>query len=336
MLGKALTSKEKAAILMIALGKEYSANVYKHLSDEEIEQLTLSITGLGSFDTDTKNAVLSEFYDICIAQRYVNEGGIEHAREILVKAMGAEKADELISKLSASLQVRPFDIIRKADPSQILNFIQHEHPQTIALILSYMQPQKAASVLSSLPEEIQPKVVQRIATMSVSSPEYIREAERILERKLSSVGQEENTNVGGISVIVDILNAIDRSTEKSILENIEMENPELADEIHRRMFIFEDITKLSNLALQRTLKEVDNDVLTMALKGASPEISAKIYSNISKRLQDLIKENMEYMGPVRVRDVEQAQQKIVNVIRKLEDEGEIEISRGGADEEFVV
>lgn len=336
MSGKALSSKEKAAILMLTLGNEHSASVYKYLTEEEIEQLTLSITGLGTFDTDTKNAVLSEFYDICVAQKYINEGGIEHAREILVKAVGAEKADELISRLSASLQVRPFDIIRKADPTQILNFIQHEHPQTIALILSYMQPPRAAAVLSSLPEEIQPKVVQRIATMSVSSPEYIREAERILERKLSSMGQEENTSVGGISVIVDILNSIDRSTEKSILENIEMENPELADEIHRRMFIFEDITKLSNLALQRVLKEVDNDVLTMALKGANAEISAKISNNISKRLQELIKENMDYMGPVRVRDVEQAQQKIVNIIRKLEDEGEIEVSRGGADDEFVV
>ena len=336
MPGKTLNSKEKAAILMLALGKDYSASVYKHLTEEEIEQLTLSITGLGTFDTDTKNAVLTEFYDICVAQKYISEGGIENAREILVNAMGQNKADELIGKLSASLQVRPFDIIRKADPSQILNFIQHEHPQTMALILSYMQPQKAAAVLSSLPEDTQPKVVQRIATMSVSSPEYIREAERILERKLSSVGQEENTSVGGIGVIVDILNSIDRSTEKSILENIEMENPELADEIHRRMFIFEDISKLSNLALQRVLKEVDNDVLTMALKGASADISAKIYNNISKRLQELIHENMEYMGPVRVRDVEQAQQKIVNIIRKLEDEGEIEVSRGGADDEFVI
>ncbi len=336
MPGKALSSKEKAAILMLTLGKEYSASIYKHLTEEEIEQLTLSITGLGTFDTDTKNAVLSEFYDICVAQRYITEGGIDSAREILVKAVGPEKADELIGRLSASLQVRPFDIIRKADPTQILNFIQHEHPQTIALILSYMQPPKAAAVLSSLPEDIQAKVVQRIATMSVSSPEFIREAERILERKLSSMGQEENTSVGGISVIVEILNSIDRSTEKSILESIEMENPELADEIHRRMFIFEDIAKLSNLALQRVLKEVDNDVLTMALKGASAEISAKINNNISKRLQELIKENMDYMGPVRVRDVEQAQQKIVNIIRKLEDEGEIEVSRGGGDDEFVV
>lgn len=336
MMNKTLSSKDKAAILMIALGKEHSANIYRHLSEEEIEQLTLSITGLGSFDSELKNSVLSEFHEMCVAQKYISEGGVEAARDILVKAYGADHADELIGRLSASLQVRPFDMIRKADPAQVFNFIQNEHPQTIALILSYMQPQKAAAVMSNLPEEIQPQVVQRIATMSTSSPEYIREAERVLERKLSSLGQEENTSVGGISVIVDILNAIDRSTEKGILENIEMENPELANEIRRRMFIFEDIVKLSNLALQRTLKEVDNDVLTMALKGTNEEITTKIYANISKRLQELIRENMEYMGPVRVRDVEQAQQKIVNVIRKLEDEGEIEISRGGADEEFVV
>ncbi len=331
-----LDFKEKAAILMIALGKEYSASIYQHLTDEEIEQLTLSITGLRAFDANLRDGVLEEFLEVCIAQNYISEGGIDYAREILVNAIGADRANQLISRLSASLQVRPFDFIRRADTTQILNFIQNEHPQTIALIMSYMTSPQAAGILASLPPEIQANIVQRIATMSVASPEYIREAERILERKLMSAGQEENTTVGGIGTIVEILNSIDRSTEKSILDSIESTDPELADEIHKRMFVFEDITKLTAVAIQRTLKEVDNDVLTMALKGASEEIQNMIFANISKRLQEMIKENMDYMGPVRVRDVEQAQQKIVNVIRKLEDEGEIEIARGGAEDALLV
>lgn len=331
-----LSSKDKAAVLMIALGQESSAKIYSHLSEDEIQQLTLSITGMTGVDSQTKEEVLEEFRDICIAQNFITEGGIDYARDVLVKAMGEERADALLSKLSASLQVRPFDFIRKADSMQVFNFIQNEHPQTIALILSYLAPAQAASMLSSLEADVQAQVVERIATMSAASPDYIREAERILERKLSSIDLTENMNVGGIPAIVEILNSVDRSTEKGIMDTIESEDPELAEEIHRLMFVFEDIVKLNNVALQRVLKEVDNEVLTVALKGASDEIAKKIYANISKRLQETIRENMEYMGPVRVRDVEEAQQKIVGVIRKLEDAGEIEVSRGGADEAFVI
>jgi len=323
---------------MVALGKETSAEIYKHLTEEEIEQLTLSITALDIFDTDIKNEVIDEFYDICVAQKYLSEGGIDYAREILMNAVGEERADELIRKLSASLQVRPFDFVRRADPIQLGNFIQNEHPQTIALILSYTDPEKASSILSGLPEDIQADVVKRIANMNVVSLEYIKEAERILEHKLSSVGQEENTSIGGVDTIVEMLNSIDRGTEKHIMEKIEMDDPELADEIRRKMFVFEDIVKLSDQALQRVLREVDNDALTMALKGTSEDdaISQKIFSNISTRLHDMIIENMEYMGPVRVRDVEEAQQRIVNVIRKLEDDGEIEIARGGEEDALIV
>lgn len=331
-----LLPKEKAAILMVALGKDASSKIYKHLNDDEIEQLTLGITGLRSFDKETRDAVVNEFYDLCVAQKYISEGGIDYAREVLVDAVGNERADELIGKLSAALQVRPFDFVRKADDTQVSNLIQNEHPQTIALILSYLKPQKAASILSLLPEELQSKVVERIADMGVVSMEYIREAERILEYKISSIGQEENTSVGGVDMVVELLAATDRSTEKHILDTVEVDNPELADEIHRRMFVFEDIVKLGDIELQKVLKEIDNDVLTIALKGASDEIAAKVYANISKRLHDLIVENMEYMGPVRVRDVEQAQQTIVNVIRKLEDAGEIEISRGGSEDELIL
>ena len=331
-----LLPKEKAAILMVALGKDASSKIYKHLNDDEIEQLTLGITGLRSFDKETRDSVVHEFYDLCVAQKYISEGGIDYARDVLVDAVGNEKADELIGKLSAALQVRPFDFVRRADDTQVSNLIQNEHPQTIALILSYLKPQKAASILSLLPDDLQSKVVERIADMGVVSMEYIREAERILEYKISSIGQEENTTVGGVDMVVELLAATDRSTEKHILDAVEVDDPELADEIHRRMFVFEDIVKLGDVELQKVLKEIDNDVLTMALKGASDEIAGKIYANISKRLHDLIVENMEYMGPVRVRDVEQAQQTIVNVIRKLEDAGEIEISRGGSEDELIL
>ncbi len=331
-----LSLKEKAAILMVALGKNVSAKIYKHLTDDEIEQLTLGITGLSSFDKETRDDVVNEFYDLCVTQKYISEGGIDYARDLLVSAVGDEKADELIGKLSAALQVRPFDFVRKADDTQISNFIQNEHPQTIALILSYLKANKAANILAMLPEEIQPKVIERIADMGVVSMEYIREAERILEYKISSMGQEENTSVGGVDMVVELLAATDRSTEKNIMDIVEVDNPELADEIHRKMFVFEDIVKLGDLELQKVLKEIDNNVLTMALKGASEEIANKVYANISRRVHDLIVENMEYMGPVRVRDVEQAQQTIVNVIRKLEDAGEIEIARGDGNDELII
>ncbi len=330
-----IPAKEKAAILMVALGRESSAKIYEHLSEDEVEQLTLGITGLRSFDSEIKDAVLEEFRDICLAQNFIEEGGIDYARDVLVKAMGEDRADALIGKLSASLQVRPFDFVRKADPSQVLNFIRHEHPQTIALVMSYLDPKQAGMVVSSLEPDTQAVVMERIATMTVASPEYIREAERVLERKLSSVDLAENTVVGGIESVVDILNAVDRSTEKAILESIQETDPELVEEIHRRMFVFEDIINLPGLIFQRVIKEVDTDVLTIALKGASEEISKMIYANISKRMAETIKENMDYMGPVRVKDVENAQQTIVNVIRRLEDAGEIEVGRGGSGDEYV-
>ncbi len=332
---ESLSPREKAAVLLISLGKDSSAQIYKYLTGDEIEQLTLTITSIRRVESHVKEAVIEEFHEICMAQRYISEGGIEYARQILDSALGADKASELIRKLSSSLQVRPFDFVRKADPAQVINFLQNEHPQTIALILSYLDATQAAAILGSLPQEKQASVIARIATMGATSPEYIREAERILERKLSTMGAAEHTIVGGIDSIVAILNAVDRSTEKHILESLDEDNGELADEIRSRMFVFEDIVKLSNQAVQRVLKEVENSELAIALKGATKEVSALIFNNISKRLQDMIKEDMEFMGPVRVRDVEENQQKIVNIIRRLEDAGEIIISRGAEDEVIV-
>lgn len=332
---ESLTPREKAAILIISLGQEHSAKIYKHLNDEEIEQLTLAISTIRRVDPDIKEAVINEFYEICMAQQYISEGGIEFARQVLDKALGSERAMDLISRLSTSLQVRPFDFIRKIDPTQIINFLQNEYPQTIALILSYLEPKQAATVLGSLPTEKQAEVIARVATMGAISPEYIKEAERILERKISTMGSAENMAVGGIESIVNILNSVDRSTEKNILESLEVDDADLADEIRRRMFMFEDVAKLTNQAIQRVLKEVENSELSLALKGATAEVSKKIFDNTSKRLQEMIKEDMEFMGPVRVKDVEAAQQKIVNIIRKLEDAGEIIVSRGQEDEVLV-
>ncbi len=327
-----LTGKEKAAILLIALGREYSAKVFKHLRDDEIEQITLDITNVRRVDSETKEMVIAEFYEDCLAQNYISEGGIDYARDVLEKAIGHDKALELINRLTSSLQVRPFDFARRADPNQLVNFVQNEHPQTIALILSYLDPSLAALVLAKLPLEKQTEVVARIAQMDRTSPEYVREIERVLDKKLSSMGMDDFTSVGGIQSIVDILNAVDRSTERHVLEALDLKDTELADDIRRKMFVFEDIVKLDKRAIQRILKEVENTDLTVALKNATPDVSRVVFENMSKRLQDMIKEDMEFMGPVRVRDVEEAQQKIVNIIRKLQDAGEIIVSRGSEDE----
>jgi len=330
-----LSGREKAAILLIALGKEKASEIYKHLNEDEIEQLTLEIANLSKVDSDVKNQVLEEFYQLCLAQNYIAEGGIAYAKEILERAMGSQKALEIINKLTSSLQVRPFDFIRKAEPSQILNFIQNEHPQTIALVLAYLRPQQSAAIVSALPQEKQVEVATRIALMDRTPPDVIKEVERVLEKKLSSMLTTDFTNAGGIQALVDILLSVDRGTEKYIMENLELKDSELAEEIRKRMFVFEDIVTLDNRSIQRFLREVDNSDLALALKGASEEVSRVIFANMSKRLQDMIKEDMEYMGPVRLRDVENAQQKIVNIIRQLEDAGEIIISRGGGDELIV-
>jgi len=329
------TGREKAAMLLISLGPERSAEIFKHLKEEEIEQLTLEIANIRTVTPEEKEKVLEEFYQICLAQEYIAEGGIGYAKEILEKALGTQKALDIINKLTVSLQVRPFEFVRKADPSQLLNFIQKEHPQTIALILAYLKPQQAAVVLASLPQDKQTDVARRIATMDRTSPEVIKEVERILEKNLSSLVTEDFTAAGGVQAIVNILNSVDRGTEKYIMETLEVEDTELAEEIRKRMFVFEDILTLDNRSIQRFLRDVENNQLAIALKGATEEVQKVIYANMSKRLAEIIKEDIEFMGPVRLKDVEEAQQKIVNIIRKLEDAGEIVISRGGGDEIIV-
>lgn len=329
------TGIQKAAILLIALGPERSADIFKHLKEDEIEELTLEIANTRSVSPQVKEDVLNEFYQICLAQQYIAEGGIGYAKELLDKALGEEKAQEVITKLTASLQVRPFEFVRKTDPSQLLNFIQDEHPQTIAMILSYLTSAQAALVIGALPPEKQADVAKRIAMMDRTSPDVIKEVERVLEKKLSSLVNQDYTIVGGVDAIVNILNTVDRTTEKHIMESLEIEEPELADEIRKKMFVFEDILLLDDRAIQRVLRDVDNADLGVALKAANEEVQNVIFKNLSKRLATMIKEDMEFMGPVRMKDVEEAQQKVVSVIRKLEDSGEIVISRGGGDEIVV-
>ena len=330
-----LTGIQKAAVLLIVLGPERSALIFKFLKEEEIEDLTLEIANTRSVTPQVKETVINEFYEVCLAQQYIAEGGISYARELLEKALGADKAMDVIGRLTASLQVKPFEFIRKTEASQLLNFIQDEHPQTIALILSYLNPSQAALIVSALPPDRQADVAKRIATMDRTSPDVIKDVEKILESKLASLVNQDYTIIGGVDAIVEILNTVDRSTEKHIMEVLEMDEPELADEIRKRMFVFEDILLLDSRAIQRVLRDVDNSDLAIALKSANEEVQNAIFDNLSKRLASMIREDMEFMGPVRMKDVEEAQQKIVNIIRALEDSNEIVISRGGGDEIIV-
>ena len=330
-----ISGLQKAAILLIVLGPERSANIFKHLKEEEIEELTLEIANTRSVTPQVKEDILNEFYEVCLAQQYIAEGGITYAKELLEKALGNEKAMDVIGKLTASLQVKPFEFVRKTDASQLLNFIQDEHPQTIALILSYLSAGQSAMIISALPPEKQADVAKRIAVMDRTSPDVIKEGEKVLESNLSNLVNQDYTIIGGVDAVVEILNTVDRGTEKHIMETLEIEEPELADEIRKKMFVFEDILLLDDRAIQQVLRNVDNNDLAIALKNANEQVQTAIFDNMSKRLAVMIKEDMEFMGPVRMKDVEEAQQKIVNIIRKLEDSGEIIISRGGGDEIVV-
>lgn len=330
-----LTGRQKAAILMISLGPVLSGEIFKHLTDEEIERLTLEIASLRRVDADTRTEVLQEFHEMAMAQEYISRGGIEYAKELLEKGLGPQKAAEIIHRLTASLQVRPFDFARKTDPAQLLNFIQHEHPQTIALILAYLNPEQAGQILSSLPADLQVDVAKRLATLDRTSPEVLEEVEATLERRLSAFVTQDYTVAGGIDVAVEVLNRVDRATEKTIIDALEEDDPELAEEIKKRMFVFEDIVLLSDRDIQMIIREVDSAEWALALKTASEEVSERIFKNMSKRAAEILKEEMEYLGPVRLRDVEEAQQKIVSIIRRLEEVGEIVVVRGGEDELVV-
>lgn len=327
-----LTGIQKAAILFITLGPEASSNILKKLPEAEIQKITYEIANITSVNTEQRENILGEFLEINKARDYVLEGGMEYARTLLSKALGTQRAGEILEKVSeATQQYRPFSIARKADAHQLLNAITYEHPQTIALILCYLPPDKAAQVMAELSEETQSEVALRIATMKDTSPMVIKEIEKVLESKLSSVVRTEMTSLGGVDTLVGILNQVDRTTEKNITESLEREDSELADRIKSSMFVFEDIITLDDISIQRILRETDVKDLALALKGCSEEVGEAIFRNQSKRAAASLKEDMEFLGPVRLMDVEKAQQKIVSVIRRLDDAGEIIISRGGED-----
>lgn len=327
-----LTGVQKAAILFITLGPEASADIIKKLPESEIQKITYEIANISAVKSDQKQEILHEFMQINKAKDYLTEGGIDYARNLLSKALGTQRAGEILDKVTeATQQFRPFAIARKADSQQLLNIISNEHPQTIALILCYLQSDKSGQILSELPEEIQAEVAFRIATMNNTSPMVVKEIEKVLDDKLSSVVKSDMKAIGGVSTLVEILNQVDRTTERNITESLEKEDAELAEKIKESMFVFEDIITLDDVSIQRVLREVETKELALALKGCSEEVANAIYRNQSKRAASALKEDIEFLGPVRLMDVEKSQQRIVSVIRRLDESGEIVISRGGED-----
>ncbi len=332
---KTLTGKEKAAIFLISVGSEVSSEVLKHLKEDEIEEISFELARADHVSSEVRDEVLIEFQELMMAQNFIMSGGVEFAREVLEKALGPQRAIDIINRLTSSLQTKPFDFIRKTDPAHLVNFIQNEHPQTIALILSYLEPTKASLILAALNVELQADVMRRIATMDRTSPEILREVERVLERKLSTLSSEDFTSAGGIDTVVAIINNADRTTERNIIEALEEDDPDLAEEIKKKMFVFEDIITLDDKSIQKVMRNVDNADLSKALKSVDSEVQDKIFRNMSKRAAQMLKDDMEFMGPVRLKEVEETQQKIVSIIRKLEEQGEIVVARGG-DDDLVV
>lgn len=334
----ALRGIEKAAILIISLGPDRAAHIFRYLKEEEIENLAVAIAAQGKVTPELRESVIKEFYQISLAHRYLNQGGVDYARDLLERALGPTKAHEILDRLTDNLRTRPFEGVRKTDPAQLATFLQSEHPQTVAVVLAHLRPDQSAVVLSSLPPERQADVVRRIANMTRTSPDVLQEVEKVLERKLSSImGQQASSTVGGVEWVVEVLNQVDRSAEKAIMEALAAQDPELADDIKQRMFVFEDIALLDNRSLQRVLREVDmSKDMPLALKVASDDLQKKIMSNISKRAAENLKESLDFLGPVRLRDVEEAQTRIVAVVRRLEDSGEISTTRGSGGDDILV
>ena len=327
-----LNNRQKAAILMVALGLDSATSLFQHMNQDEVEVLTVEIAKMGKVTADVREHIITEFHEMCVAQEFIAEGGIDTARDLLMQAFGADKAEGIVSRVMQALQVMPFDFLKRADASQIITFIQNEHPQTIALIMAYLQPSQAANILSGLPQDLRADVARRIATLDKTPPEVIREVEAVLQRRLSSVVSTDFSHAGGVKSLVEVLNWVDRSTEKTILESLTENSPEIAEEIKKMMFVFEDIVLLDDRAIQMVLKEVDTKELALALKGINEDVQARIFKNMSERAASMMKEEIEFMGPVRLRAVEECQQRIVNVIRKLEEAGEIVVARGGGEE----
>lgn len=330
-----LNSKQKAAQVIISLGADVASNVYKYLQEDEIEQITYEIAQQESIAPDESDKALEEFYGLCVAQKVYTEGGIAYARNVLEKAFGVQQGTALLERVTKTLRTKAFEFIRKADYKNLKNMIINEHPQTIALILSYATADQASSIISELPKEIRVDVVERIARMDRTSPEIIKQVESILEKKFQSVVSVDLLEIGGINYIAEIMNNIDRSTEKYLFDELKTRDPKLSEEIRKRMFVFEDITILDSTAIQRFLREIDTKDMAVALKGSNKEVTTILFANMSQRMKETVESEMEYLHSVRVRDVEDAQQRIVTVIRRLEEEGEIVILKGGKDDLIV-
>lgn len=326
-----MSTRKKAAIILTVMGPEAAGSVLKRFDDDTVELLSLEVARLERVSPEQREAVVNEFHEMAIAQDIIAEGGVENAKKALEAAFGVEKADMMAQKIVTAMQVVPFEFLKRADPAQLLSFIQDEHPQTIALILAYMPMNQAALILTRLTPEMRAEVAERIASMEQTPPEVIRRVEQVLEKKVSSLLSQDMTKAGGPKALVDLLNRVDRSTERLILESLSENNPELADAVKNMMFVFEDITTLDDRAIQAILKEVDVKDLATALKGVSGEVADKIFRNMSERAVNMLREDMEFMGPVKLRLVEEAQQKIVAAIRRLEEAGEVQIGRGEED-----
>ncbi|MCI0524632.1 MAG: flagellar motor switch protein FliG [Acidobacteria bacterium] len=331
-----LSSVQKAAVALVALGKDLSAQVLKKLSETEVERLTIEIANLRDIPADVEEQVLKECHQIFLAREYITEGGVDYARELLEQAIGRNRASEILTRLEGALRTTGFHKLKNIDSKQLVNFVRNEHPQTIALILTQLGPQNASSVLTELPAELQSDVALRIATMEKISPEVLKQIEQVLERQFDTGAQGEVSVSGGAKQIAEILNLMDTSTEKRILQTVEAEDPELATEIKNLMFVFEDVVLLDDRSIQRVLKEVETKDLSIALKAASDELKQKIFSNVSERVVAMIQEEMEFMGPMRLSDVEAAQQRIVESVRRLEEEGQIIVSGRGTKEDVIV
>lgn len=331
-----LTGVRKAAILLLTLDQEQASEILKRLSPEQLEEVSREIASLGEISLSVRRNVFSEFYNVALANSYVSQGGLEYAKALLRRTLPQQDADRVIKQVTQQVQTTPFSFLQKAESENLLTFIQDEHPQTIALILAHLPPQKASEIMVGLPAQKQVEVVKRVANMEQTNPEVIKEVERGLEHRLSDIVSQTFEKAGGVETVAEILNLADRSTEKGIMEGLEAEDPDLVEQIRRLMFVFEDILLVNDKGIQAVLKEVENETLALALKTASEELKNKIFKNMSERAASLIQEDMQYMGPVRVSDVEQAQQKIVDIVRRLEDSGEIIIAGRGGEKEMVV
>jgi len=330
-----LSTRQKAAVILMLLGPDRAGNVVRFFNEDQTEQLSIELARLDKITPDQREQIINEFYDIAEAQNVVAEGGIEQAKGMLEAAYGTEKATDMLKRIVAAMEVVPFDFLRKTDPAQVLSFIQDEHPQTIALVLAYMPITSASDILTKLTPELRADVASRIALMDQTPPEVIRRVEQVLEKKLSTVANQEMTQAGGPKALVDLLNRVDRATERLILDSLEENNPELAETVKNMMFVFEDILTLDDRAIQAIMREVDTKELATALKGTNPDVQNKVFKNMSERATGMLKEEMEFMGPVRLRVVEEAQQKIVGIIRRLEESGELVIGRSGEEDVLV-